>query len=109
MKLSNVLFFAAGVYRVSALGGVGAALCLAACTPLLINPLAYAACAAGCSALGVSGDDIGGCPRFLPDGTIIFEKESSQCEEACKTLLREPLTYAACLGGCAARTEGEKK
>ena len=83
---------------------------MAACIPLLINPLAYAACAAGCSALSVSGEDaVGGSPRFLPDGTIVFEKESPQCAEACKSLVSDQLTYAACLGGCAAGTVGEKK
>ena len=82
---------------------------MAACTPLLINPIAYAACAAGCSALSVSGEDVGGSPRFLPDGSIVFEKESAQCAEACKPLVGDQLTYAACLGGCAAKPDGEKK
>lgn len=82
---------------------------MAACTPLLINPLAYAACSAGCAALGVSGDDAGGSPRFLPDGTIVFEKESPQCAEACKALVADQLTYSACLGGCAATIDAGKK
>ena len=82
---------------------------MAACVPLLINPLAYYACAAGCSALNVAGEDVGGSPRFEPDGTIVFEKESPKCAEACKSLVSDPLTYAACLGGCAAGNDSGKK
>ncbi|KAI0433441.1 hypothetical protein F5Y09DRAFT_338657 [Xylaria sp. FL1042] len=109
MRFSSALVFAAGVYRVSASAGIGAPLCLAACTPLLINPLAYAACSAGCSALAVSEDQVGGSPRFMPDGTVVFEKESTQCAEACKPLLSDQLAYTACLGGCAAVTGSQKK
>jgi len=79
----------------------------------MINPIAYAACAAGCGGLAVSDtDEVHGSPVFLPDGTVVFEKESEVCAETCKLLAGEPLTYAACLGGCAAvstRTEGQKK
>lgn len=83
---------------------------MAACTPLaVINPIAYAACMTGCGALNVSDDEAKGSPRFLPDGTIVFEKESPECAEVCKSLVSDQLTYAACLGGCAGRTDGEKK
>lgn len=82
---------------------------MAACLPLVINPIAYAACTMGCSALNVSEEEAKGSPRFLPDGTIVFEKESPECAEACKTLVSDQLTYSACLGGCAARPDGVKK
>jgi hypothetical protein len=82
---------------------------MAACTPLLINPIAFAACAAGCSTLAVSDEENKGSPRFLPDGTVVFEKESTLCADACKPLVGDQLAYSACLGGCAAVTEGDKK
>lgn len=57
----------------------------------------------------MSGEDVGGSPRFLPDGTVVFEKESPECAEACKWLVKDQLAYSACLGGCAAVIDGEKK
>ena len=76
---------------------------MAACTPLLINPIAFAACAAGCAALAVGdGEESHGSPRFLPDGTVVFEKESPKCAEACSPLSGDALAYSACLSGCAA-------
>lgn len=68
----------------------------------MINPIAYAACAAGCTALNVADEEVKRAPRFLPDGTVVFEKESNVCAEACKPLVAEQLSYAACLAGCAA-------
>ncbi|KAK1751116.1 hypothetical protein QBC47DRAFT_364657 [Echria macrotheca] len=111
MKVSSVLILAAGVYRAGAvLAGPGATICIAACAPLLLNPIAYAACLAGCAALeGPDGGEAHKSPRFLPDGTVVFEKESDQCAEVCKPLVNEPLTYSACLGGCAGATERQKK
>jgi hypothetical protein len=75
---------------------------MATYTPLLINPIAYAACTIGCSALSVSEGDDPKSARFMPDGTIVFEKESPEYAEACKLLVTETLTHAACLSGCAA-------
>jgi hypothetical protein len=83
---------------------------MAGCLPLLINPIAYAACTTGCSVLAVSeAEEVHVSPRFLPDGTVVFEKESDLCAEACKPLSREPLAYSACLAGCAAVSDGQKK
>lgn len=59
--------------------------------------------------MAVSEDEARGSPRFLPDGTVVFEKESPQCMEVCKSLVSDQLAYAACLGGCAAVIDGEKK
>jgi hypothetical protein len=83
---------------------------MVACTPLApINPIAYAACMAGCAGLNVSEDEAGRTPRFQPDGTIVFEKESSHCAEVCSPLVVDQLAYAACLGGCAGKADSEKK
>jgi hypothetical protein len=68
----------------------------------MINPIAYSACTIGCGALTVSEGDDAKTAHFMPDGSIVFEKGSPQCTEACKVLVTEPLTHAACLGGCAA-------
>ncbi|ETS87889.1 hypothetical protein PFICI_01717 [Pestalotiopsis fici W106-1] len=110
MKFTAAIVFAAGVLRANATAGIGLPLCLAACTPLLINPIAYAACSAGCSGLAVASDDedIKSSPRFLDDGTVVFEKESTECADACKPLNSDPLAYSACLGGCAAVAEEKK-
>ncbi|KAK3367585.1 hypothetical protein B0H63DRAFT_455674 [Podospora didyma] len=108
MKFSAAIVLATGVYRVAAI--IGAPICMVACTPLVINPIAYAACTAGCAALAVSDiEEVHSTPRFLADGTVVFEKESTKCAAACKPLSSEPLTYSACLGGCAAVSGEEKK
>lgn len=75
---------------------------MVACTPLLINPIAFAACEAGCAALADSDNtEEKGSPVFLPDGTVAFEKESAKCAGICSPLNADKLAYAACLGGCA--------
>lgn len=81
---------------------------MAACTPLVINPIAYGACVAGCAALGVSAESKNS-PRFLPDGSVVFEEETPQCADACKPLVRDQLAYSACLGGCAVTLNDGKK
>jgi hypothetical protein len=57
----------------------------------------------------MSEDEAGKTPRFQPDGSIVFEKESSHCAEVCSPLVIEQLAYSACLGGCAGKVDGEKK
>ncbi|KAF9773211.1 hypothetical protein IL306_009022 [Fusarium sp. DS 682] len=98
MKLTTVLICGAGVYRVSA---------TVSCS--LINPIAYAACTAGCSAAAVPEDEAKVSPRFQPDGSVVFEKESAQCAGVYKPLIADRLAYSACLAGCAGAAEGEKK
>lgn len=48
-------------------------------------------------------------PRFHPDGSVVFEKESAQCAAICKGLVADRLAYSACLTGCAGAAEGENK
>ncbi|KAF4983605.1 hypothetical protein FZEAL_1014 [Fusarium zealandicum] len=109
MKFTTVIVGAASVFRVSATAGIGLPFCLAACSPLLINPIAYAACATGCTAAAVPEEESKASPRFLPDGSVVFEKESDQCAGVCKQLVADRLAYSACLAGCAGATEGAKK
>ncbi|KAF2994328.1 hypothetical protein E8E14_002270 [Neopestalotiopsis sp. 37M] len=110
MKFTAAIIFAAGVFRANASAGIGLPLCMAACAPLIINPIAYTACTMGCSGLAVADEgDVKSSPRFLEDGTVVFEKESTQCADACKPLNSDPLAYSACLGGCAAVAEDKKR
>ncbi|KAF2112885.1 hypothetical protein BDV96DRAFT_689104 [Lophiotrema nucula] len=46
--------------------------CALACTPLVINPVAYAACLAGCSATAQDDGDVIGVPQLQDDGTVDF-------------------------------------
>jgi hypothetical protein len=80
---------------------------MAACLPLMINPIAYAACTFGCGGLAVSEEETKSSPRFMPDGSVVFEKESTLCADACKPLVSDQLAYSACLGGCAAVEAGK--
>jgi hypothetical protein len=82
---------------------------MAACSPLAFNPVAFGACTLGCGGLSVSEEDSHKSARFMPNGTVVFEKESPQCAEACKLLVNEPLTYSACLVGCAAAAGAQQK
>ncbi|RGP66722.1 hypothetical protein FSPOR_6462 [Fusarium sporotrichioides] len=108
MKFTTGLVCAAGVSHVTATGGVGLPVCIAACLPLIWNPIAYGACTTGCSVAAVPEDEAKVNPHFQPDGSVVFEKETAQCAAVCKGLVADRLAYSACLIGCAGAAKGEK-
>ncbi|KAG9244974.1 hypothetical protein BJ878DRAFT_567095 [Calycina marina] len=82
--------------------------CIVPHMPLPFNPIAYAAWETGFVALEELEDDTVGGPRFLPEGTLVSEKEKPVCAEVCKSLTGDVLAYAACTGGYAAGIDREK-
>ncbi|KAH7148132.1 hypothetical protein DER46DRAFT_666585 [Fusarium sp. MPI-SDFR-AT-0072] len=101
MKFTTALICAAGVSHVTATGGIGLIGSLSvSSTHLLLLILTVAA---------VPEVEAKVNPRFHPDGSVVFEKESAQCAAVCKGLVADRLAYSACLTGCAGAAEGEKK
>ncbi|KAI7763388.1 hypothetical protein LZL87_010453 [Fusarium oxysporum] len=88
MKFTTALICAAGVSHVTATGGIG-----------------LGACNSGCSVAAVPEVEAKVNPRFHPDGSVVFEKESAQCAAVCKGLVADRLAYSACLTGCAGVAE----
>lgn len=54
-----------------------------------------------------------GTARFLPDGTIVFDKpeqkvvDTNICANACKQLSDNQVAHSACLTGCLAASGGK--